>query len=1307
MPPYLLGLDAGSGSVRALLVDVESGRTTVAVRRWEHPPAPDGWGYDFDTDRNWGLLAEAVREALGRSGAAPTDVAGIAAASMRHSLVLVREKKVLFAVPNKDARAAAEGMEMAAREGDALAACTGCWPSPIFTAPRLAWLAARHPEWLEGAVALSLSDWVAFRLCGVLATDFSQAGESLLLDVVRREWITDWLTGRGLPPALLPPLRPSGQYLGPLTEPAAADLGLPPGVPVAVGGADTQCALLALGALALGDVGIVAGTTGPVQGVADRPVIDPEARLWTGLHVLPDRWVVESNGGPLGDALDWLAGLLFPESPRPAARLVAEAAQARPGAGGILSTFGGQVFNARALSLPLGSVTLSPFLSGDGPARRADLCRAVLEGLAFVLRANIEQVAAVVAQAVSLRQADSLRYMMTGGLTRSPFWARLVANVLGRPVRVSEIPEGTALGAAICAGMGAGLFADLAEGAARLGRVRTVEPNEEAARTYQALYAQWQDVRAAQAEAHDRVAGRVLESMAAQTARPTVPSFRPRILVTAQMDEASLAELRRLGDVSYANYRETLQVLTGDDLVEALQGVHVFITEVDVVDLEALRQLPDLRVVVSCRGLAVNVDVEACTALGIPVLNAPGRNADAVADLTVAFMLALARKLIPADGFLRQPGGEAGDMARMGQAYEAFLGRELWGKTVGLVGLGAVGREVARRLASFGVRLLVYDPYIRPEDAARYDAESVSLDELLVQSDFVSLHAPVTEETRGLIGREALARMKRGAFLVNTARAALVDEEALVEALRSGHLAGAALDVFSVEPPASDHPLLGLPNVIATPHIGGNTAEVAAHQGHIVVEDLRRMLVGERPRHILNPQTLDEFSWTGPRRSADARVLESLEGRPGPAVSDLQVAGSREQVAEERGSRGAEERGSRGAGEQRSGGAEERESRGAEERGSRGAEEQRGMETEHAIRDTVEEIVRRFCEKAVADPALREFAARRRVMTHYTMTDLGLEFYIGFQDGQVVAGLGAPPTPAEVRMKATAEVLDSILTGRLSGQKAAMSGKLSFSGDVRTAMGVQRVQGDLIRLYTAAREEAGGVDFAALAAAPAPAAVARPAPAPIGEDPRAEMVRAINELYQLGLITATGGNVSVRVEEREECWITPSQLYKGDLRPELMVRIDLTGNVLDEGVPAPSSEWPMHTAIYRARPEVRAIVHAHAPYATILALSGLPFLPVTTEAAFFREVPVVPFIMPGTKELAEAVVKAMGRTPVCLLQNHGVVVAATSLRRACNILEVVERTAQLIWGCYAVGKKPPTLPKDVVRTLREVGEMMA
>ncbi|MFN3761900.1 MAG: FGGY family carbohydrate kinase [Anaerolineae bacterium] len=328
MPRYLLGLDAGSGSVRALLVDVESGRTTVAVRRWEHPPAAEGgWAYDLDTDRNWALLAEAVREALARAGAAPADVAGIAAASMRHSLVLVREGRVLFAVPNRDARAAAEGMEMAARWGDTLYNRTGGWPAPVFMAPRLAWLARNHPRWLEGAVALTVGDWVAFRLCGEAATDFSHAGETMLFDVARREWMTDFLAELGLPPSLLPPVRPAGTLLGQLT-PAAADLGLAPGIPVAVGGADTQCALLALGATGPGDVGIVAGTTGPVQGVADRPLLDPEGRLWTRPHLLPDRWVVESNAGPLGEALEWLAGLLFPESPRPVARLIGGATRA-------------------------------------------------------------------------------------------------------------------------------------------------------------------------------------------------------------------------------------------------------------------------------------------------------------------------------------------------------------------------------------------------------------------------------------------------------------------------------------------------------------------------------------------------------------------------------------------------------------------------------------------------------------------------------------------------------------------------------------------------------------------------------------------------------------------------------------------------------------------------------------------------------------------------------------------------------------------------------------------------------------------
>lgn len=439
----------------------------------------------------------------------------------------------------------------------------------------------------------------------------------------------------------------------------------------------------------------------------------------------------------------------------------------------------------------------------------------------------------------------------------------------------------------------------------------------------------------------------------------------------------------------------------------------------------------------------------------------------------------------------------------------------------------------------------------------------------------------------------------------------------------------------------------------------------------MILEDIRRMLAGERPRYILNPETLEDFSWTRPHRPPEigGATTRVASARRSPAITDLQqeltVSISREESP---------------------------------------------MVTAPAtdLRARMEDILRRFCEKAVADPALIVFAAKRWVFTHYTVTDLGLEFYIGFQDGHVLAGMSAPPAPAEVRMKATAQVLDEILTGRLSGNKAAMSGKLSFSGDVRIAMGVQRIQGDMVRLYTAAREESGGLDFAAVAAAPSPAApVAVAPPAPIGgKDPRVEIARAVGELYALQLITATGGNVSVRIDGRDECWITPSQLYKGGLQPEMMVRIEFDGNALD-GALAPSSEWALHTEIYRARPEIRAVVHTHAPYATILGLSRLPFLPVTTEAAFLKELPVAPFVVPGTKELAKAAVAAMGQNPACILQNHGLVVAATSLRRACNLTEVIERTAQLIWGCYAVGRKPPVLPKEVLKTLRELGEMMA
>jgi len=1283
-PIYLIGLDGGGGGARCVVIEVGTKRITSAYRRWAHRPAPGtgGWGYDFDLDGAARCLSEAAREALQRSGASADAVAGIAATSMRHGLVLLDGAgRALFAAPNRDARAASEGMELAER-GEELSRRTGRWPSPVFMAARLLWLARAEPELLRGAhVALSINEWIARWLGGDAATDPTQALETMLARPQQCEWDRELIESLGIPFRILPPIRPTGGRAGSLSAEAAQALGLRPGIPIAVGGADTQCGLLGLLALDVGAVGAVAGTTTPIQLVTAAPLLDPQARMWTGAHALPGRWVLESNAGATGDAVEWFARLLHPSSPSPVARLASEAASSAPGAGGALSTLGAVVMNARAMSLPIATFTMTHLPVGGRAVQRSDVARATLEGLAFGVRANLQQL-------ISVGQAEVRELRLGGGLAQSELWCQIVSDILDRPVIVPAASEASALGAAMCAGVGAELFRDLTQSAMALAPDgRRFLPDPDRAHAYRDLWAGWDGLRAARASADEIAAGLILQTMSTAPEPPPAlptPIFHPRILVTADLDEVSLSRLRSLGEVTYASYRQAMRLLSGPDLVEALTGFHVFITEVDVVSADALEHLPDLRLVVACRGQAVNIDVAACTAYAIPVLHAPGRNADAVADLTLAFMVMLLRKLPQASRFLKEPGGEAGDMARMGQAFQELQGGELWGKSVGLVGMGAVGRKVVARLLPFGARVLVYDPNLSSEEISASGAEAVSLTQLLKEADVLSLHTAVTEETRGMIGKAAIAQMKAGAFLVNTARAALLDEQALEQALRSGHLAGAALDVFAVEPPGSDHPMLSLPNVIATPHVGGNTREIGSHQGEIVADDILRLLTGQVPEHALNPEVLGGFQWEVRRPGPPAEVVAALAAAPGPAVRDLEQAPQRAPGLLQRGL--------------------------GRLRGRAAPTEAAPAPAAPQTEGSMHNVIRLFLERAAADPALQAFAKNQNLATHYVLTVPSLEFYLVFKDGLVETGLGQPSSPADVRLKMKAEIFDKMLSGQINATRAAMTGKLSFSGDTRRAMGMQRIQGDLSRVYQEARAEAGGPGDLSAEAPPATPETARPPiepprAAPAGDE-RDELVGVIRELYSTGLITATGGNLSIRIPSTKLLWITPSALFKGDLRPDVMVRIDLEGRSLDEDARSPSSEWRMHTAVYRARPDVEAVIHAHAPYATMLVMSGLPFLPISTEAAFLGDVPRVPFIMPGTQELADVVTAALGPGPAVLLQNHGILIAATSLRRAADLAEVLERTSQLILGCHAAGREPPVLPDDILATLREAGKMM-
>lgn len=313
-----------------------------------------------------------------------------------------------------------------------------------------------------------------------------------------------------------------------------------------------------------------------------------------------------------------------------------------------------------------------------------------------------------------------------------------------------------------------------------------------------------------------------------------------RALVTAEHHPGDLDALRALGlDVAHAGWGATGRALHRSELEAALDGVDVLVTEIEEVDavlLDATR----LRFVATCRGTPSNVDLDACTARGIPVVSTPGRNAASVADFLVGALLAHVRGIAAGARHLAETGWHVGGQL----PYLHFRGPELAGRTLGLVGYGAVAREVARRLGDgFGMRVLAHDPHAEVTPPATAVA---GLDALLGQADVLSLHVPGGAATAGLIGAAELARLPPGAVLVNTARGSAVDEAALVAALDAGHLGGAVLDVFATEPLPRDHPLLGRDDVLVTPHLAGASTDVPRHHAATVRAALGEWLAAQR-----------------------------------------------------------------------------------------------------------------------------------------------------------------------------------------------------------------------------------------------------------------------------------------------------------------------------------------------------------------------------------------------------------------------------------------------------------------------------
>jgi D-3-phosphoglycerate dehydrogenase len=335
-----------------------------------------------------------------------------------------------------------------------------------------------------------------------------------------------------------------------------------------------------------------------------------------------------------------------------------------------------------------------------------------------------------------------------------------------------------------------------------------------------------------------------------------------KILFTAEYDPADLGQLQELGEINIQGWAKGISKLSEDELVDFVSDVDMIITSYDDITKRVIDSAPNLKFIACTRATPVNIDAAYAKEKGIKVIYTPGRNSDSTAEHTIAMMLSIARKIPMAykalkDGeFTSKSSGKQETKSGLKEdvvwgfgsdsPYVVFKGSELKGKTLGIIGYGSIGRRVEHIASAFGMNILVYDPYLLDIDVNRVGRKKVSLTTLLEQSDFVTVHLKVSEATRNLINEEAFKTMKNTAYFINCARAAVVDEEAMIEALRTNEIAGAALDVFNKEPIFEDHPFIKeLDNVVITPHIAGATYDVLTNHTEMIIQEVNRYINNE------------------------------------------------------------------------------------------------------------------------------------------------------------------------------------------------------------------------------------------------------------------------------------------------------------------------------------------------------------------------------------------------------------------------------------------------------------------------------
>jgi len=488
---YVLAIDAGSSGGRALIFDLQGGLVTSVSREWSYEvPADAGpMGKEFDPSMFWGVICKLIGEAIEGAAVDPVDIVAVSTASQRQGVVFLDgDGRELYAGPNTDLRAIIEGFSIDGEHGKEVYSITGHSPSLLFTPAKLHWFKTNRPD-IYGriATALSISDWILYKLSGKRVGEASCISSIGLADVCELKGSDRLEKMLDLPEGVCPDIITAGTRIGTVTKEAAEKSGLSPATLAVVGGADSQCALLGMGVTEQSQVGIVAGWSGSIQMITAEPVIDSHSRTWSTCHVLPGRWILESNAQQSGGAYNWLKGILFGESNSDKeiyALMDGLAEGIPPGAGGAVAFIGPMLMDMTRMKPSLGGFIL-PVTPSVTDFSRAHLIRAVLENLAFAFKANCVQL-----EEISGFNIKEVR--IGGGLAQSRCLIQILADVLDMPVTAFKVRHVTSWGTAMCAAVGAGVYPGFDRAIEEMiPESVVVEPDIQNARVYTQYYEKW------------------------------------------------------------------------------------------------------------------------------------------------------------------------------------------------------------------------------------------------------------------------------------------------------------------------------------------------------------------------------------------------------------------------------------------------------------------------------------------------------------------------------------------------------------------------------------------------------------------------------------------------------------------------------------------------------------------------------------------------------------------------------------------------------------------------------------------------